>query len=185
MFKGIPIMPGRTEVEQLHIIFRLCGTPSEEYWRKLNLSTTFRPPKSYRPSLAESFRDLPPSSVGLLCTLLTLDPAYRGTASKALQNPFFFTIPLACELSGLPVIYKEDDGKNLTNEQIKHVNSKFRRSHSLHESRRKNLVSGWQTEHTVSSEEELSNKVEAFVPYNEEKGSIPRSSMTSSVSNTS
>lgn len=74
------------QVEQLHRIFRLCGTPSEEYWRKLKLSTTFRPPKSYRPSLVETFKDLPPSSLGLLCTLLALDPSFRGSASKALKN---------------------------------------------------------------------------------------------------
>ena len=74
------------QVEQLHKIFRLCGTPSEEYWKKLRLSTTFRPPKSYRPSLVETFRDLPPSSLGLLCILLALDPVYRGSASKALHN---------------------------------------------------------------------------------------------------
>lgn len=75
------------QVEQLHRIFRLCGTPSQEYWRKLKLSTTFVPPKSYRPSLVETFNDLPPSSLGLLCTLLALDPAFRGSASKALKNP--------------------------------------------------------------------------------------------------
>ncbi|XP_028763895.1 probable serine/threonine-protein kinase At1g54610 [Neltuma alba] len=183
MFMGIPIMPGRTEVEQLHRIFRLCGTPSEEYWKKLNLPTTFRPPKTYRPSLAESFRDLPPSSVGLVCTLLTLDPAYRGTASKALQNQFFFTSPLARDLSGLPVSYTEHDGQNLTNEEIENVNAKLRRSHTRHERRRKNVASGWPTEHTVSSKEELSKEVEAFVP-NEEQGRIPPSSRTSSVSDT-
>lgn len=74
------------QVEQIHKIFRLCGTPSEEYWRKLKLSITFRPPKSYRPSLIETFGDLPSSSLGLLCTLLALDPAFRGTAFKALKN---------------------------------------------------------------------------------------------------
>nr|XP_027189863.1 probable serine/threonine-protein kinase At1g54610 isoform X2 [Cicer arietinum] len=119
MFKGIPIMPGRTEVEQLHRIFRLCGTPSEDYWRKLKLSTTFRPPKSYRPSLVETFKDLPSSSLGLLCTLLALDPAFRGSASKALQNQFFFTSPLACDLSGLPAIFKVDDKHIQAKEQIK------------------------------------------------------------------
>ncbi|KAF7812531.1 putative serine/threonine-protein kinase [Senna tora] len=187
MFTGIPIMPGRTEVEQLHRIFRLCGTPSEEYWKKLKLTTTFRPPKSYRPSLVESFRVLPPSSLGLLCTLLALDPAYRGTASKALQNQFFFTSPLACDLSGLPAICREDDEQNLDDEQIKHVplsflsrallitdsiealfmNSKIRRSRTHQERRRKNLASGRPIEHTVSSKEELTRNVEAFVP-NEE-----------------
>ncbi|CAK8575959.1 unnamed protein product [Lathyrus sativus] len=31
LLAGRPIMPGRTEVEQLHKIFKLCGSPSEEY----------------------------------------------------------------------------------------------------------------------------------------------------------
>ncbi|XP_061345128.1 probable serine/threonine-protein kinase At1g54610 [Gastrolobium bilobum] len=181
MFTGIPIMPGRTEVEQLHRIFRLCGTPSEEYWRKFRLSTTSRPPKSYRPSLVETFRDLPPSSLGLLCTLLALDPAFRGSASKALKNQFFFTSPLACELSGLPVIYSEDDKLLQANEQIKYMNSKIRRSRTYLE-RRKNLASKRPIEHTVSSKEELRRNAEpeTYV-LNEELESTTTSSTSSSV----
>ncbi|KAL5195329.1 putative serine/threonine-protein kinase [Glycine soja] len=165
MFKGIPIMPGRNEIEQLHKIFRLCGTPSEEYWRKLKLSTTFRPPKSYRPSLVETLKNLPPSSLGLLCTLLALDPAFRGSASKALKNQFFITSPLACDLSGLPVIVSEDDEFVQANEQIKYMNSKIRRSRTYME-RRKNSTSKSPLEHTVSSKEELTRnaKPETFVP---------------------
>ncbi|KAL7262792.1 hypothetical protein ACSBR1_001030 [Camellia fascicularis] len=109
MFGGRPIMPGRTEVEQLHRIFKLCGTPSEEYWKRLKVSTTFRPPREYKPSLREVFRDFPPSSSGLLNILLSLDPALRGSAASALGNEFFYTSPLACDLSGLPVVYKEED----------------------------------------------------------------------------
>ncbi|XVE60908.1 hypothetical protein DITRI_Ditri05aG0164400 [Diplodiscus trichospermus] len=112
MFAGRPIMPGRTEVAQLHKIFKLCGTPSEEYWKKLRLSTTFRPHHSYKPSLVDDFRNFPKSSLGLLSTLLALDPAYRGSASSALQNEFFYTSPLACDLSGLPVVYNKDDEAN-------------------------------------------------------------------------
>ncbi|KAK7343757.1 hypothetical protein VNO77_12771 [Canavalia gladiata] len=168
MFKGIPVMPGRTEVEQLHKIFRLCGTPSEEYWRKLKLSTTFRPPKSYRPSLLETFGDLPPSSLGLLCTLLALDPAFRGSACKALKNQFFSTSPLACDLSGLPVTSSEDDELVQANEQIKYMNSKIRRSHTYLE-RRKSLASKKPIEHSVSSKEELMRnaKPEIYVPTEE------------------
>ncbi|CAN1220670.1 Probable serine/threonine-protein kinase At1g54610 [Linum grandiflorum] len=86
MFAGRPIMPGRTEVEQLHRIFKLCGTPSEDYWKKLGLSTTFRPPQVYKPNLIRAFRDFPESSFGLFTTLLALDPDYRGSASSALNN---------------------------------------------------------------------------------------------------
>ncbi|GFY85226.1 protein kinase superfamily protein [Actinidia rufa] len=37
LLAGKPIMPGRTEVEQLHKIFKLCGSPSDEYWKKSKL----------------------------------------------------------------------------------------------------------------------------------------------------
>ncbi|KAM1880990.1 hypothetical protein ACFX13_002651 [Malus domestica] len=124
MFTGRPLLPGRTE--QLHRIFRLCGTPSEDYWKRLKLSTTFRPPRSYKPNLQEAFKDFPISSLGLLSTLLALDPAYRGSAYSALKNEFFFRSPLACELSGLPVIYNADDELKLANEHKK--SRKVRRS---------------------------------------------------------
>nr|XP_004292510.2 PREDICTED: probable serine/threonine-protein kinase At1g54610 [Fragaria vesca subsp. vesca] len=159
MFTGRPLMPGRTEVEQLHRIFKLCGTPSEEYWKKLKLSTTFRPPRSYKPSLQEAFKDLPSSSLGLLGTLLALDPAYRGSAALGLKNEFFFTSPLACDLSGLPVIYNEEEELKLANEQRKFRNSKVRqRSRKQREHRRQDVASSTQevektAEPTVENEE--------------------------------
>ncbi|CAN1345048.1 Probable serine/threonine-protein kinase At1g54610 [Linum perenne] len=61
MFVGRPIMPGRTEVEQIHRIFKLCGSPAEDYWKIMRLPTSFRPPQHYKPS-------------------------YRGTATSALQT---------------------------------------------------------------------------------------------------
>ncbi|XP_022930169.1 probable serine/threonine-protein kinase At1g54610 isoform X2 [Cucurbita moschata] len=140
MFTGRPILPGRTEVEQLHKIFKVCGTPSEEYWRKLKLSPSFKPPQSYRPSLRESFKHLPSSSLGLLSTLLALEPSYRGSASLALENEFFYTSPLACDVSGLPVIHSEPDEPNQTN-QPKSIyrckNSKVTRRSSTHQGRRR------------------------------------------------
>ncbi|XP_028790049.1 probable serine/threonine-protein kinase At1g54610 [Neltuma alba] len=170
MFTGVPIMPGRTEVEQLHRIFMLCGTPSEGYWKKFKVAGTFRPPKSYRPCLVETFKDLPSSSLGLLCTLLALDPAYRGTASKALQNRFFYTSPLACDLSGLPVICNEDKEQDQADEQIKRMNSKIRRSRTLLERRRKSLAPEKPAEPTISSKEELRRNANIYVPH-EEPGS--------------
>ncbi|GLT74608.1 hypothetical protein SLA2020_463960 [Shorea laevis] len=126
MFTGRPIMPGRNEVEQLHKIFKLCGAPSEEYWKKLRLSSTFRPPRSYKPSFVESFREFPESALGFLTTLLALDPEYRGCASLALQNEFFYTSPQACDLSGLPVIYNQDHESTIPNIERRKWNSKRR-----------------------------------------------------------
>ncbi|KAK3005458.1 hypothetical protein RJ639_016329 [Escallonia herrerae] len=104
LYAGKPIMPGRTEVEQLHKIFKLCGSPSEDYWRKLKLpkSTVFKPAQPYKRRLEETFKDLPPAAVRLMETLLAVDPAYRGTAAFALKSQFFTTLPHACDPSSLP-----------------------------------------------------------------------------------
>ncbi|XP_057971208.1 probable serine/threonine-protein kinase At1g54610 [Malania oleifera] len=126
MFVGKPIMPGRTEVEQLHKIFKLCGSPSEDYWKKMKLPASFRPPQQYKPSLQETFGEFPPSSFGLLTQLLALDPTYRGCAASALQSEFFSSSPLACDLSGLPVVYKWEDKPTQTNGRKKHRSSKTR-----------------------------------------------------------
>ncbi|WOL02061.1 putative serine/threonine-protein kinase [Canna indica] len=104
LYAGKPIMPGRTEVEQLHKIFKLCGSPSEDYWRKSRLphATIFKPQQPYRRCVAETFKDFPPSTLALVEVLLSVDPADRGTAASALKNEFFTTKPLACDPSSLP-----------------------------------------------------------------------------------
>ncbi|KAJ0035499.1 hypothetical protein Pint_25032 [Pistacia integerrima] len=88
LLAGKPIMPGRTEVEQLHKIFKLCGSPSEEYWKKSKLphATIFKPQQSYKRCIAETFKDFPPSSLPLIETLLAIDPAERQTATAALRS---------------------------------------------------------------------------------------------------
>ncbi|KAL6613899.1 hypothetical protein ACP70R_036169 [Stipagrostis hirtigluma subsp. patula] len=97
---GEPIFPGRTEVEQLHKIFKLCGTPSEDYWEKMKFpQPTFKP---YERSIAEKFKHVAPSALSLLETLLSIDPDMRGTATDALNSEFFRTEPYACEPSALP-----------------------------------------------------------------------------------
>ncbi|KAA8546596.1 hypothetical protein F0562_002665 [Nyssa sinensis] len=162
MFAGRPIMPGRTEVEQLHRIFKLCGSPSDDYWKRMKAPTNFKPPHAYKPSLRETCRDFPASSLGLLNILLDLDPAYRGSAGSALQNEFFYTNPLACDLSGLPVINKEDDEPTETNEQRKNRNSKMRRrSRTQKERRRKDTAMEKPTGDSGSSKEETQKNAEA------------------------
>ncbi|TKY60377.1 serine/threonine-protein kinase [Spatholobus suberectus] len=112
MFLGRPIMPGRTEVEQLHMIFKLCGSPSADYWTKMKLMTSFRPPQHYKANYEEIFKDFPSSARALLTTLLALDSDSRGTAASALESEFFKSSPLACDLSALPVIHKGEDERS-------------------------------------------------------------------------
>ncbi|KAG6523869.1 hypothetical protein ZIOFF_013756 [Zingiber officinale] len=104
LLAGKPIMPGRTEVEQLHKIFKLCGSPSDEYWNKSKLqhATVFKPRRQYKRCIAETFKDFSSSALALMEILLAIEPSKRGTASSALKSEFFLTKPFACDPSSLP-----------------------------------------------------------------------------------
>ncbi|XP_013606161.1 PREDICTED: probable serine/threonine-protein kinase At1g54610 [Brassica oleracea var. oleracea] len=104
LYSGKPILPGKTEVEQLHKIFKLCGSPTEDYWRKLKLppSAAFRPALPYGRRVADMFKNLPTNVLSLLEALLSIDPDRRGSAARALESEYFRTEPLACDPSSLP-----------------------------------------------------------------------------------
>ncbi|KAG1328204.1 Protein IMPAIRED IN BABA-INDUCED STERILITY 1 [Cocos nucifera] len=140
LFAGKPIMPGRTEVEQLHRIFKLCGSPSEEFWRKFKLphATSFKLTHPYRRCVGEAFRNFPPSAVALLDRLLAVEPADRGSAASALKSEFFTTKPLACDPSSLPKYppCKEYDAK-LRNEEARRQKAAAIKGHELESGRRK------------------------------------------------
>lgn len=76
------------KVEQLHKIFKLCGSPSEEYWKKYKLpnATLFKPQQPYKRCIPETFKDFPASSLPLIESLLSIDPDTRGTATTALNS---------------------------------------------------------------------------------------------------
>ena len=79
---------GWAQVEQLHRIFKLCGSPSEEYWKKYRLpnTTLFKPQQPYKRCIVERVKDFPSSSLPLIETLLAIDPDDRGTTSAALNS---------------------------------------------------------------------------------------------------
>ncbi|CAN4114217.1 unnamed protein product [Withania somnifera] len=136
MFVGRPILPGRNEIEQLHKIFKLCGSPTEEYWKKVKPPTTFRPPQ-HKPCFGQVFPNLPHSAFPLLYTLLSVEPHFRGTAATALQNEFFTTSPLACRLSELPLIKVEEDGPAQSIDITRKKSSKGKRVRKSREGYRK------------------------------------------------
>ncbi|KAI7735501.1 hypothetical protein M8C21_017859 [Ambrosia artemisiifolia] len=76
------------QVEQLHKIFKLCGSPSEDYCRKSNLqhSTAFKPTQPYRKRVGETFIDVPSVAIKLMENLLAIDPSLRGTVKSALES---------------------------------------------------------------------------------------------------
>ncbi|CAA0828394.1 Protein kinase superfamily protein [Striga hermonthica] len=115
LFIGRPLLKGRTEVEQLHKIFKLCGSPPDDYWKKcrLPLATMFKPQQPYESTLRERCKEFPKSAIGLIETFLSVEPYKRGSASSSLKSEYFHTKPYACDPSSLPKYppLKEIDAK--------------------------------------------------------------------------
>ncbi|XP_015883441.2 protein IMPAIRED IN BABA-INDUCED STERILITY 1 isoform X1 [Ziziphus jujuba] len=130
LLMGKPILQGRTEVEQLHKIFKLCGSPPDDYWKKSRLphATLFKPQQPYDSCLHETFKDLPTANVKLLETLLSVEPYKRGSASSALASEYFTTKPYACDPSSFPVYppSKEIDAKNREEARRKKTSGRVR-----------------------------------------------------------
>lgn len=76
------------QVEQLHKIFKLCGSPPADYWKKSKLphAMLFKPQQNYDSCLRETLKDLSEIEISLIETLLSIDPLKRGTASSALVS---------------------------------------------------------------------------------------------------
>ncbi|XP_011098677.1 probable serine/threonine-protein kinase At1g54610 [Sesamum indicum] len=104
LFMGRPLLKARTEVEQLHKIFKLCGSPPDDYWKrsKLPLAAMFKPQQPYESTLRERCKEFPKSAVSLIETFLSVEPHKRGTAASALESEYFTTKPYACDPSSLP-----------------------------------------------------------------------------------
>jgi cyclin-dependent kinase 12/13 len=100
------LFAGANETEQLDLIFRVFGTPSEESWPGVSklpgwgLATNRRryPTKA----LSEVFSFLSPDALDLISKLMSLDPKKRITSADALVHPWFCTSPLPCPPSCLP-----------------------------------------------------------------------------------
>lgn len=168
MYRGKPILQGRTEVEQLHKIFKLCGSPADDYWKKSKLphATIFKPHHPYPSTLGDVFKGLPENALSLLETLLSVEPYKRGTASGALSSEFFRTKPYACEPSSLPKYApnKEMDAK-LREDALRRKASS--RGHGTEASKKSSRLSRAAREpiavpkHITSSTEETKTNVNA------------------------
>ncbi|KAL3526553.1 hypothetical protein ACH5RR_011209 [Cinchona calisaya] len=140
LFIGRPLLKGRTEVEQLHKIFKLCGSPPDEYWKqsKLPLATMFKPQHPYESTLRERCKEFPKTAVNLIETFLSIDPHRRGTTTSALQSEYFNTKPYACDPSSMPKYppNKEIDAKFREEARRKKVGSTVRGSGASRNPRR-------------------------------------------------
>ncbi|KAM8793710.1 cyclin-dependent kinase 16 [Eudromia elegans] len=92
MATGRPLFPGSSVTEQLHFIFRLLGTPTEETWPGIRGNEEFRAQQypEYRPEgLLRHAPRLESDGADLLGKLLQFEGRRRLAAAPAMGHPFF------------------------------------------------------------------------------------------------
>ncbi|XP_074031705.1 cyclin-dependent kinase 3 [Leptinotarsa decemlineata] len=106
LFYKKPIFPGDSEVSQLLVISRICGTATPDVWPSvvdLPSFKTLRPKKIFKRRLRDVFACLPPLALELLDNMLTLDPSERVTTEDAIKSSWLKNInPESITPSKLP-----------------------------------------------------------------------------------
>jgi serine/threonine protein kinase len=90
MFARRPLFPGDSEIDQLHQIFRILGTPTEDRWPGVSelpgFKKTFQ--KWNRRPLSEVIPGADPLGIDLIEKMLEYDPVKRISAKRALDHPY-------------------------------------------------------------------------------------------------
>jgi len=107
-----PILPGRNEFEQIDLIFRLIGTPTEQTWPGLTklhyynmVATQSQQAYGNKPhpnKFQERFGTLDKRAQQLLQALLQMDPSKRISAKEALDHDYFWEAPFPAKPEELP-----------------------------------------------------------------------------------
>jgi len=86
-----PLWTGDSEIDEIFLIFRTLGTPTEEMWPGVTSLPDFNAefPKWYPQPLAKKFPELDDDGLDLMANTFIYDPAARISARAALRHPFF------------------------------------------------------------------------------------------------
>jgi len=102
-----PMLPGNTEVEQIALICRMIGTPTEENWPGVTSLKEYTVPSEITPvwdknSYMTRFGAVGAEGVDLLVKTLILDPKRRITARQMLEHKWWRADPKPTRKEDLP-----------------------------------------------------------------------------------
>ncbi|XP_008946850.1 PREDICTED: cyclin-dependent kinase 17-like isoform X1 [Merops nubicus] len=119
MASGRPLFPGSTVEDELHLIFRLLGTPCQETWPGISSSDEFRNynfPK-YKPQpLINHAPRLDTEGIELIAKFLQYESKKRISAEEAMKHAYFrslgtriHTLPESVSIFSLKEIQLQKD----------------------------------------------------------------------------
>jgi len=115
LFLGEPLFQGQDEIDQLHKIFKLMGTPDEKSWpgwsqfpnaKRINFTQKYYSGENLREKFPKfSFEDdfvLTDKGFDLLKSLLAYDPEQRISVEEAIEHPWFTENPKMASQENMP-----------------------------------------------------------------------------------
>ncbi|KAI9786860.1 MAG: serine/threonine protein kinase, CMGC, CDC2/CDK sub [Geoglossum umbratile] len=105
MFVRRPILAGKSDINQLQMIFELVGTPTEDTMPGWSALPGCEGVKDFKPqpgNLAQQFRLQGSSAISLLSDLMKLDWRKRINAIDALKHPYFGNDPKPARPEEIP-----------------------------------------------------------------------------------
>ncbi|XP_022645264.1 cyclin-dependent kinase 10-like isoform X2 [Varroa jacobsoni] len=116
-----PLLPGKTELQQIELITQLIGSPDENVWPGVTSIFTasgvqLRLKSGRKPSLnnlRRNFAWLSAAGIRLLTSLLCYAPENRAFAADCFRSAWFKEEPFACEPSQLPLGRRHLERKSL------------------------------------------------------------------------
>jgi serine/threonine protein kinase len=109
MASGRPLFPGSTVEDELHLIFKVLGTPTEETWPGISKSEELAnykfPVYPAEPMVARAPR-LDPDGINLVCSFLLFEDKKRMSAQAAMRHPYFHSLgPDIANIADIQSIY--------------------------------------------------------------------------------
>lgn len=109
------LFAGSNDTEQLELIFKAFGTPTEEVWPGVTQlpgwglaeTGTQHPLRE----LKDNHANLEPHVMDLASKLLQMNPKKRISCQEALQHPWFSTTPLPSHPNNLPILWRQTTGE--------------------------------------------------------------------------
>ncbi|KAF8631867.1 hypothetical protein AX15_002137 [Amanita polypyramis BW_CC] len=103
-----PYLPGESDMDQLKVIFRALGTPTEEEWPGHTKLPDYVPVGQFpKTPLRDLFTAASADALNLLSRCLLYEPHRRVTAREALSHSYFFALPYPTHPSKLPKCSKQ------------------------------------------------------------------------------